>query len=87
MSFFATPNTVAVVSGLSRLAATSFTMARFRPSDPNCCTVPVALVRRAETPIPSGPRKRATNLPRTMFIRIWNTCTPPNTDVPFSMLL
>ena len=39
-----------------------------------------------EIPMPSGPRKSATNFPLIRLIRIRNTWTPPNTEVPFRML-
>jgi hypothetical protein len=42
---------------------------------------PVVDDSKPEIPIPSGPKRTATNFALIMEIRIEYTCTPPNNDV------
>ena len=45
---------------------------------------PVVELRRPEIHIPVGPKSNATNLEFTMDIRIFKTCTHPNSELVFS---
>lgn len=49
---------------------TSLTIDRLSPNDENCCRGVVAEFRSELIPIPSGPNKIATNLPRIRAISI-----------------
>lgn len=70
ISLRATDRIVARLRRSSLAAATSFTMARFRPSEEKRCNVSEEEAKSDETPMPDGPRRYATNFPRVTLIRI-----------------